>query len=90
MCHHVNESLREPESAAVANMGTAKGGANENTSYSSKIKNAASLNDIYALIDKVKLEVFRGDENAQADFVEEKYTSETGTFLDARRKNNGK
>jgi len=82
MVHNVNESLREPESAGE--------NGNDNTSYSSKIKNAASLNGIYELIEKVKLEVFRGDEEAAKDFEIEKYSQESGTFLDQRRKNNAK
>jgi len=77
MCHNVNESLREVEAAG------------ENNSYTSKIKNGENLNNIYALIEKVKLEVFRGDEDAENDFRDQKL-SQSGTFMDQRRRNNGK
>jgi hypothetical protein len=81
MVHNVNESLREPE---VFNPDAKN--ANENTSYSSKIKNGINLNEVYSLIEKVKLEVFRGNEEGFEDFQEQKL-EETGTFLDKRRRN---
>jgi hypothetical protein len=84
MVHNVNESLREPEMAGQESK------SNENQSYTSKIKNGISLNEVYSLIEKVKMEVFRGNEDAAEDFAVQKYASENGTFLDARRKRNGK
>ena len=83
MCHNVNESLREPEVA-----GGEKG--NDNTSYNAKIKNGINLNEVYTLIETLKIEIFRGDTDAAGEFILEKYSKEKGTFLDQRRKNNGK
>jgi hypothetical protein len=42
------------------------------------------------LIETLKAEVFRGDTDASEEFILEKYSKEKGTFLDQRRKNNGK
>ena len=82
MCHNVNQSLREPETSGE------KG--NENTSYSSKLKNGAALDEIYEIIEKKRREVFKGNEEGLQDFVAEKHSAESGTFLDRRRRNNAK
>lgn len=89
MCDNVNASLREPEAPSIPSEGIvikAGGNNNENTSYNSKIKNAVALSDVYALIEKLKLEVFRGDLEAEKDFQDQKYSTEGGTFMDRLRR----
>lgn len=81
MCRNVNESLREAE------ISTSEKGGNENTSYASKIKNAQELRKVYEILNTLRLEVFRGNDEAEKVFREEKQNQESsGTFLDQRRK----
>ena len=82
MCHNVNQSLREPEVTGE------KG--NENTSYTSKIKNGLELSKVIQTIKTIEIEVFKGNEECLQDFVAEKHSAESGTFLDRRRRNNAK